>query len=176
MHGSTIRSAGATHSCLTLRVSHRPTDGTMPSAIHIGGATARAITRAGPGAVPVAAAAVAEANQAVAVVGAAAVAAEVRTPAVGRAVVAAALTSLLQPHLLTAPNHESLTVKCRRLGGPSLQEDDGRFQRRWVVRYSGHSALFDFAGSAAFLQSTIKLECRIRSGLPACPTSSTVTT
>lgn len=91
----------------------------MPSAIHIGGATARVITRAGPGAVPVVAAAAVEANQARA--GAAAVAAEVRTPVVGRAA-AAAHTSRLQPHLLTAPTHESLTVKYRRLGGPSHKE------------------------------------------------------
>jgi len=126
MHGSTIRYAGATHSCLTLRVFHRPTDGTMPSAIHIGGATARVITKAGTGAV-VAAAAV-EANQALA----AAAAAEVRTPAVGRAV--AAHTSRLQPHLLPAPNHEWLTVKCRRRGGLSYKQYVARFQRRRVVR------------------------------------------
>src|SRR6185503_10756884 len=118
MHGSTIRSADATRSCPTLRAFHHPTDGTMPSAIHIGGATAREITRAGPGAVPVVAAAAVEANQAVveAVAVAEAVAAEVRTPAAGRAVVAAAHTSRLQPHLLPAPNHESLTVRCRPRG------------------------------------------------------------
>jgi len=123
MHGSTIRSADATHSCLTLRVFHRPTGGTTPSAIRIGGATGHVITRAGPGVVPVVvvAAAAAEANQAVveAVAVAAAVAAEVRTPAVGRAVVAvvaAAHTSRLQPHLHPAPNHESLTVRCRPRG------------------------------------------------------------
>src|SRR6185503_6296375 len=116
MPGSTIRSADATRSCPTLRVFHRPTDGTMPSAIHIGGATARVITKVGTGADPVVAAAAVEANQALAAAAAvaAAAAAEVRTPAVGRAV--AAHTSRLQPHLLPAPNHESLTVKCRRRG------------------------------------------------------------
>lgn len=99
----------------------------MPSAIHIGGATARVITRAGPGAVPVVAAV--EANQALA--GVAAVAAEVRTPAVGRAVVAAH-TSRLQPHLLPAPNHESLIEKSARRGGLSNNRHENAWRR--VVR------------------------------------------
>src|SRR6185295_9510167 len=146
MPGSTIRSADATRSCPTLRVFHRPTDGTMPCAIHIGGATARVITKVGTGAVPVVAAAAVEAKQALA----AAAAAEVRTPAVGRAV--AAHTSRLQPHLLPAPNHESLTVKCRRRGGLSYKQYVARFQKRRVVRSSDHSALFDFYGLTLFFK------------------------
>ena len=92
----------------------------MPSAIHIGGGTARVITRAGPAVVRVVAAAAVEANQAVAAAAAAVVAAVVRIPAAGAVrIPVAAHTSRLQPHPLPAPNRESLTVKYRPRGGPS---------------------------------------------------------
>src|SRR6185436_2287948 len=105
MHGSTIRSADATRSCPTLRASHHPTDGTMPSAIHIGGATAREITRVGPGAVPVVVAAVAEANRVV--VAAVAVAAVGRIPAAARTAVVVR-TPVEAARLLRGPTPEKL--------------------------------------------------------------------